>query len=101
MSPMVLISPFIWTCYAHSSMRLLLTVMITLCTASCLNGSASAGDGHVLPPPALDVTVGGHTSETAVLAGGCFWGIQGVYQHVTGVTSAVSGYAGGQEDTAQ
>jgi peptide-methionine (S)-S-oxide reductase len=39
-------------------------------------------------------------SETAVLAGGCFWGIQGVFQHVKGVTSAVSGYAGGDRSTA-
>ncbi|HEX6093943.1 MAG TPA: peptide-methionine (S)-S-oxide reductase MsrA [Dongiaceae bacterium] len=39
--------------------------------------------------------------ETAVLAGGCFWGVQGVYQHVKGVSSAVSGYAGGESSTAQ
>ena len=36
-----------------------------------------------------------------MLAGGCFWGVQGVYQHVKGVTSAISGYAGGQRNTAQ
>jgi peptide-methionine (S)-S-oxide reductase len=36
----------------------------------------------------------------AILAGGCFWGVQGVFQHVDGVTSAVSGYAGGAKDTA-
>jgi peptide-methionine (S)-S-oxide reductase len=36
-----------------------------------------------------------------VLAGGCFWGVQGVFQHVDGVTSAVSGYAGGAKETAQ
>jgi peptide-methionine (S)-S-oxide reductase len=39
-------------------------------------------------------------SEVAVLAGGCFWGVQGVFQHVKGVTNAVSGYAGGDADTA-
>jgi peptide-methionine (S)-S-oxide reductase len=39
-------------------------------------------------------------SEVAVLAGGCFWGVQGVFQHVDGVTSAVSGYAGGSANTA-
>jgi len=43
---------------------------------------------------------GQRTSEVAVLAGGCFWGVQGVFQHVAGVTSAVSGYAGGSEATA-
>ena len=40
------------------------------------------------------------TSEVAVVAGGCFWGVQGVFQHVDGVTSAVSGYAGGEKATA-
>ena len=40
-------------------------------------------------------------TETAILAGGCFWGVQGVFQHVEGVTNAVSGYAGGEADTAQ
>jgi peptide-methionine (S)-S-oxide reductase len=39
-------------------------------------------------------------SETTVLAGGCFWGVQGVFQHVKGVTEAESGYAGGSKDTA-
>src|SRR3954463_14098207 len=83
------------------NMRLCLAVMVALCTASCMEGSASSGDGRLLPAPAVDVAAGGHTSEIAVLAGGCFWGIQGVYQHVNGVTSAVSGYAGGDERTAQ
>ncbi|MFT4053174.1 MAG: peptide-methionine (S)-S-oxide reductase MsrA [Novosphingobium sp.] len=39
--------------------------------------------------------------ETAVFAGGCFWGVQGVFQHVKGVTSAISGYAGGDRTSAQ
>ena len=41
-----------------------------------------------------------HETATAVIAGGCFWGVQGVFQHVKGVTSAVSGYAGGSRATA-
>jgi peptide-methionine (S)-S-oxide reductase len=44
---------------------------------------------------------GGATRETAVLAGGCFWGVQGVFQHVHGVSNAVSGYAGGDARTAR
>ena len=40
------------------------------------------------------------TAEVAVLAGGCFWGVQGVFQHVKGVSSAVSGYDGGDKATA-
>ena len=53
-----------------------------------------------MPPPVLDPPAAGRTSEVAVLAGGCFWGVQGVYQHVKGVTNAVSGYAGGDKTTA-
>ncbi len=49
---------------------------------------------QALPPPALDVRESSGL-QTAVFAGGCFWGVQGVFQHVKGVTQAVSGYAGG------
>src|SRR5262245_50671829 len=45
--------------------------------------------------PQLELAPGSGRSETAILAGGCFWGVQGVFQHVAGVQSAVSGYAGG------
>ena len=44
-------------------------------------------------------TANGKT-ETIVLAGGCFWGVQAVFQHTKGVVSAISGYAGGKADTA-
>jgi peptide-methionine (S)-S-oxide reductase len=56
---------------------------------------------RVVPEPALDARPGQTSAQTAVLAGGCFWGIQGVFQHTTGVTGAVSGYAGGERRTAQ
>ena len=55
----------------------------------------------MIPPPAAAGQAGSNTTETAVLAGGCFWGVQGVFQHVKGVTNAVSGYAGGDKKTAQ
>jgi peptide-methionine (S)-S-oxide reductase len=62
---------------------------------------SSAEEAHSVPLPKLDETAStAATSETVVLAGGCFWGVQGVFQHVQGVTSAVSGYAGGEKDTA-
>jgi peptide-methionine (S)-S-oxide reductase len=54
-----------------------------------------------VPAPALDEAPSGRSSEVAVLAGGCFWGVQGVYQHVKGVTNALSGYAGGEKGTAE
>lgn len=61
---------------------------------------SSAQEGIAIPAPMLDTPVRPITTETAVVAGGCFWGIQGVFQHVTGVTNAVSGYAGGERQTA-
>ncbi len=60
-----------------------------------------AETAHVIPPPAEDEAAGEATTAVIVLAGGCFWGVQGVYQHVQGVTSAVSGYAGGTHETAR
>jgi peptide-methionine (S)-S-oxide reductase len=62
---------------------------------------SSAEQAHVIPAPAVDEPAGQASSATIVLAGGCFWGVQGVFQHVEGVSSAVSGYAGGEQTTAQ
>ena len=59
----------------------------------------SAEEAVKIPPPAFDEKAA-PGSEKAVFAGGCFWGVQGVFQHVKGVTGAVSGYAGGDRDTA-
>jgi peptide-methionine (S)-S-oxide reductase len=54
-----------------------------------------------LPDPTLDLPAATTTgAQTAVFAGGCFWGVEGVFDHVRGVTSAVSGYSGGAADTA-
>lgn len=56
---------------------------------------------QVVPAPRVDEPKpAGATLETAVLSGGCFWGVQGVFEHVKGVRRAVSGYAGGNADTA-
>jgi peptide-methionine (S)-S-oxide reductase len=53
-----------------------------------------------VPAPVVDEPAASSTLETAVFAGGCFWGVQGVYQRVKGVSRAVSGYAGGDAATA-
>ena len=52
------------------------------------------------PAPALTEPVSGHR-ETAIFAGGCFWGVQGVFAHVKGVVDTTSGYTGGRASTAQ
>ncbi|SIT47488.1 Peptide methionine sulfoxide reductase MsrA [Paraburkholderia piptadeniae] len=62
---------------------------------------ASAEQAVRIPPPAQDEKVAGAHTETAVFAGGCFWGVQGVYEHVKGVKQVASGYSGGAAGTAQ
>ena len=63
--------------------------------------AASGTAASAIPAPTLDEPASGRPkAETAVLAGGCFWGVQGVYQHVKGVNAAESGYAGGDAATA-
>ena len=82
--------------------RVLVSMAIVGVVAACGSlGAAAAGEtAKTLPPPLVDEKAGARSSEVAVVAGGCFWGVQGVYQHVTGVTSAVSGYTGGEKNTA-
>ena len=55
----------------------------------------------VIAPPAIDNPKTAGPLQTAVLAGGCFWGVQGVYEHVRGVRKVIAGYAGGDRSTAQ
>ncbi|MGY3618042.1 peptide-methionine (S)-S-oxide reductase MsrA [Bradyrhizobium sp. USDA 10063] len=61
--------------------------------------SRAAEDAVIIPTPTADAKAADGI-QTAVLAGGCFWGVQGVFQHTAGVVSAVSGYAGGSKATA-
>jgi len=61
--------------------------------------SRAAEEAVIIPPPAADVQSASGI-QTAVIAGGCFWGVQGVFQHTAGVVNAVSGYAGGSKATA-
>jgi peptide-methionine (S)-S-oxide reductase len=61
---------------------------------------AAAQEGVALPAPTIDLPPSQASSEVMVIAGGCFWGVQGVFQHVQGVSKAVSGYAGGAKSTA-
>jgi peptide-methionine (S)-S-oxide reductase len=86
---------------SRSFLRLVAPLLAALLTAASLAGASSAAEEmRALPPPATDLTEPATATETAIVAGGCFWGVQGVFQHVKGVTNAVSGYAGGEQSTA-
>jgi hypothetical protein len=61
----------------------------------------AADDPVVIAPPKLDSPKAAHATQTAVLAGGCFWGVQGVFEHVKGVSKVLSGYAGGDKSGAR
>jgi peptide-methionine (S)-S-oxide reductase len=80
----------------------LMVMALLLAAGMTLRISHSAAEGaRTIPAPLLDEPASAQsTAEVAILAGGCFWGVQGVFQHVDGVTGAVSGYAGGALDTA-
>ncbi len=67
--------------------------------AFAATAALAAEEAVVIPAPAVD-EVSTASTEKAIFAGGCFWGVQGVFQHVKGVRNAVSGYAGGNKDTA-
>ena len=72
---------------------------VTLLAAWGLPGADAAESAIVLPPPAFDPP-NAAAKDSAVVAGGCFWGVQAVYQHTRGVLNAVSGYAGGDPQRA-
>jgi len=87
------------------SVPLLRTVRIACAAVGVVAGAlfalpAAAETAVMVPPPVVDAAPG-EGLQTAVLAGGCFWGVQAVFQHTNGVTKAVSGYSGGSKDTAQ
>jgi peptide-methionine (S)-S-oxide reductase len=72
------------------------TVGMAVATVAC-----SAEAPVVVPPPAVDSPRQAAAAQTAVLAGGCFWGMQGVFEHVRGVQRVLAGYSGGSRVNAQ
>ncbi|PLP59485.1 peptide-methionine (S)-S-oxide reductase [Mesorhizobium loti] len=87
-----------WTAYGLSALAGLALAATAL---TFLQAPSSAAEEAVkIPPPTVDEKPAAGLQK-AVFAGGCFWGVQGVFQHVKGVTKAVSGYAGGAADTAE
>ncbi len=81
----------------------LMAVIVFAAVAAILWRSVVQGAGPpvVIAPPAVDNAKTAGPVQTAVLSGGCFWGVQGVFEHVRGVRKVVAGYAGGQRSTAE
>ena len=80
---------------------LALAAALAVAAAAWLVTGAAAEQAVKLPPPALDLQPAATGAvQSAVFAGGCFWGVQAVFQHTQGVLSAVSGYAGGSAASA-
>jgi methionine-S-sulfoxide reductase len=75
---------------------LISTLLFSMSLAAC-----GAEEAVKIPAPALDPPAKSQGLATAVVAGGCFWGVQGVYQHLKGVKNVLSGYAGGERGTAR
>jgi peptide-methionine (S)-S-oxide reductase len=76
--------------------RLVALAILVLAVMGASNQANAAQDTSGLPDPAVDSPLAAKKGkETTVVAGGCFWGVQAIYQHVKGVKDAVSGYAGG------
>lgn len=84
-------------------LQISLAILVVAAIAGCLKSKVLASEQMVrLPKPAVDEALASSPGqETAVVAGGCFWGIQAVFQHVKGVVSATSGYSGGAANTAE
>jgi peptide-methionine (S)-S-oxide reductase len=83
------------------SRTLALLLFAAIITVTACNAKASPAAGPV-PMPAVDaLRASSSGQQTAVVSGGCFWGVQAVFQHVKGVISATSGYAGGSAKTAE
>jgi len=87
----------------HPTLRRLCAALATAVGLLISSATPAAERAFIIPPPAADQAASAAataTQEKAVIAGGCFWGVQAVFQHVKGVSNAVSGYAGGQAGTA-
>jgi peptide-methionine (S)-S-oxide reductase len=85
----------------RSAQRSILPALLAVVGIAWQLASCAAEAPVIVPPPAMDNPKQPGALQTAVLSGGCFWGVQGVYEHVKGVRKVVSGYAGGDRSTAQ
>lgn len=85
----------------ESMLRYLMNPFVAVIGVLLSTGAWAEGQAAALPDPAVDAPLArASTTQTAVFAGGCFWGVEAVFEHVQGVVSVASGYAGGDASTA-
>jgi len=85
-----------------SPLTMTLVVAAALLATTACNAKANPARSSPVPAPVVDAARASTSGkQTAVLSGGCFWGVQSVFQHVKGVISATSGYSGGSAKTAE
>lgn len=81
--------------------RYVLLSLLSMASVICLSSAHATETAVNIPGPKIDAAMTGDANQaTAILAGGCFWGVQAVFQHTQGVLAAVSGYAGGDQMSA-
>ncbi|MGH8399257.1 MAG: peptide-methionine (S)-S-oxide reductase MsrA, partial [Gammaproteobacteria bacterium] len=79
----------------------IIAAMLLICAAGCTTAIGSEATAQPTPAPKVDASLATQTGiATAVLAGGCFWGLQWVFEHVPGVLNVTSGYSGGSTSAA-
>jgi len=81
-------------------LQMVARIAIGLALSALMQSHALADTPVIIAPPTVDNPKNAGPLQTAIFGGGCFWGVQGVFQHVRGVKNAVSGYAGGSKLTA-
>jgi peptide-methionine (S)-S-oxide reductase len=86
--------------WEKKSIGIVILVVLAFGIGLNLIDAGAAEKAVIVPAPVLDNAKAAGPLQTAVLAGGCFWGVQAVYQHVNGVRKSVSGYAGGDKASA-
>jgi peptide-methionine (S)-S-oxide reductase len=82
-------------------LRATIAISLGLVGAACQSDINAAEAPTVIAAPTLDNPKAAGNVQTAVFSGGCFWGVQGVFEHVKGVREVLSGYAGGDKEHAQ
>jgi peptide-methionine (S)-S-oxide reductase len=81
--------------------HILASAILVFCGAITQTVASAAERAVVIPPPAVDNPKAAGPMQTAVLAGGCFWGVQAVFEHLQGVKRVLAGYSGGESRTAE